>query len=62
MKIDYQPTQLHPDGRKHVVLLPETTAEQITDLDEYIKSKSSELKGDPGVSVVSATLIEVKNG
>lgn len=61
MKTNYQPTQLHPDGQNHTVLLPETIAKQVTDLDEYIKSKHEELKGDTGVSVVSAKLIEVNN-
>ena len=34
---NYIKTQLHPDGSPNTTLYPETTAEQVKDLKEYIE-------------------------
>ena len=45
---NYIKTQLHPDGSPNTTLYPETTAEQVKDLKEYIKVNGSGPAGPQG--------------
>ena len=45
---NYIKTQLHPDGSPNTILYPETTAEQVKDLKEYIEVNGSGPQGPQG--------------